>query len=373
MGINLRRKELEDALQSFKVNLENPLLLYREGSEDAACSSRSELERLPKIQELLAPYFKIFQLDAELLDCVMVAPNRQAPRHAFSCVRSFQDICFLGKSDCSDLKDAAAVRPPFDWPRCGQGGRRAPSGSLSIALEAAEVLAQVLHKRAPISNYECFMQSVCRAGFHEPRQPRQRQKLEELSPSAAKALRAWRDLLQAEPDVLRASDEDLEVDFTEGGALSSWLPEDAEEQLRDFITQSPGVVRRQQHLMKSLQAWEFLSQDLAQEALAALSDVKDRQQLDALMLTVRAEALLRSGRCDEAAEDCIQALKIFPESSTTRLVQAEVNLRLGYPADSVEDCNQLLDLDPRCAQASALRGEARLELGQLDEAVQSGL
>eukprot|EP00435_Cladocopium_sp_Y103_P062440 s948_g24.t1 len=225
--------------RTYAVNLENPLLLYREGSNDAACSSRSELgERLPQIQELLAPYFKIFQLDAELLDCVMVAPNRQPPRHAFSCVRSFQDICFLGESDCSDLKDAAAVRPPLDWPRCGQGGRRAPSGSLSIALEAAEVLAQVLHKRAPISSYECFMQSVCRAGLHESRQ-----KLEELSASAAaKALRVWRDLLQAEPDVLRASDEDLEVDFTEGGALSSWIPaEDAEEQLRDFATQSPGV------------------------------------------------------------------------------------------------------------------------------------
>ncbi|CAJ1393619.1 unnamed protein product [Effrenium voratum] len=124
-------------------------------------------------------------------------------------------------------------------------------------------------------------------------------------------------------------------------------------------------VRRRQQLSVALKAWELLAQNLAQEAMGVLG--KDAELTDALSLTLRAEALLRQNRLEEAAEDCAQALGIFP-SSLTRLVQAEVSLRLGYLADCVEECNRVLELEPQPA-AFALRAEARLHLGQLEEAV----
>ena len=53
--------------------------------------------------------FAEFQLPAEQLDTLMLAPLRR-PSVAFSCVRSFQDLSFLGDSDC-DLKDGTKQKP----------------------------------------------------------------------------------------------------------------------------------------------------------------------------------------------------------------------------------------------------------------------
>ncbi|CAK9001647.1 unnamed protein product [Durusdinium trenchii] len=328
-----------------QADLEKPLLLYSEDS-DAVFSSRLEFqEQLPRLNELLTAYYKMFQLDEELLVSVILAPLCHEATHAFSCTTTFQEICLL--EDCNDRKDAAALQPPQAWPFLQDGlvGLRGPAGSLAFSLEAADALAEVLHRRAPISTYECFMQSL-------KSRSRSRQ-----SPHARQP--------KADPHV--AIDEEVELDFTEGGSVSSRVPKEAEQAgwLQDFLSDSPGVVKRRQQMLQALQAWEALSQNLTQEAFTALAEEK----LDALTLTVRAEALLRLGRLEEAAKDCVQALRIFPESSMTTLVQAEVNLRLGYPADCLEDCNHLLDWNPRCSQASALRGEARLSLGHLDEAI----
>ncbi|OLP91738.1 hypothetical protein AK812_SmicGene26538 [Symbiodinium microadriaticum] len=107
----------------------------------------------------------------------------------------------------------------------------------------------------------------------------------------------------------------------------------------------------------------------AAKALAALGG-REATFTDALTLTIRAEALLRLGRFEEAAADCAEALAIAPASCLARLVQAEaafsertVNLRVGYLTDCAEDCSFVLAAETRCAHAASLRAEALRDIG----------
>merc|ERR1719433_2215957 len=98
----------------------------------------------------------------------------------------------------------------------------------------------------------------------------------------------------------------------------------------------------------ALEVWGKLAQGLPEEALQLARHIKicgeDDQHLFAL--TVRAEARLRNGRLEDAAEDCAQALLMDPESIPALLVQGEVNLRLGCLAEAVEDCDAVIEREP---------------------------
>ncbi|CAE8605550.1 unnamed protein product, partial [Polarella glacialis] len=102
-----------------------------------------------------------FGLAEQSLDTVSLSSRSGTGRRTvFSCNSTRgSKVCFLGEgSSTAAAKDGIAAAPPSWWGADTAGVGRPPDGSLACGLEAADALAQVLHKRPPFAAYECFMQ-----------------------------------------------------------------------------------------------------------------------------------------------------------------------------------------------------------------------
>lgn len=357
-------------------------------------------EKLPFLERVISEGAELLALKQASISSVVLSQVASGSSKAFHCAppRSVK-LCLLG--------DAA-------WTQSGWPGRGLESG-----LQAADALARVLHRGAPLSAYECFMDQLRRreklvwdnSSYEQELRrtrspPFQRPQARGLStaeneepPQNTDAVsrfvtnvKLWRDAIQGSPDedAETLTDQDIEQRLT-----AENIPQTA---LESLAPPPPPANYSQAAFILALDAWAEMLSGRAAKAMGTCTEAlclepddalaiaircaiklqlglfeevanEELTTFDELALWARAEAKVSMGQYEQAIDDCTKALEHSPGSVLCFTVRGEANLRLGRYAEAVEDCDATLEREPDQAVALAVRAEAKLNLGRLDEAV----
>mmetsp|Transcript_93256 Transcript_93256/g.179200 ORF Transcript_93256/g.179200 Transcript_93256/m.179200 type:complete len:961 (+) Transcript_93256:80-2962(+) len=379
--------------------LRGPQVLY---SAEADGDLPGLFGKLPFLETIIREGAELFCVKQAPISAIVLSQVVPGSAKVFHCnpPRGVK-LCLVGD---------AAITPSW-WP--GQ--------SLEVGLKAADALARVLHKGAPLSAYECFMDRVRRRLLLAPVPEIEKDSVNEDAPSRFRTnLKLWRDAIQA----ISSYNEAAEVEAQNSLALAAHSEAPSADDLSSVrepvVAQEIDLTQFSQVFLENLRpgpppssvpdvlpkgafiaaldAWAQIIGGKPAKALETCSEALDLEPGDRLTMAIRdcsklqlglceevvneeietcdelalwarAEANVYMGQYEQAIEDCTKALFYSPGSVLCFSVRGEAFLRLGLYADAVEDCDATLEREPDSAVALAVRAEAKLNLDRLDEAV----